>query len=76
MHGVPGIEFAGLHLRPADAFAVNAGIARLQTGNDTTGQQVARRLAGHHADPRAHGRMMPRDATSRNSSSVCRCSAA
>ena len=55
--------------------ALAARGALLQTGNDAAGQQIARGLAGHHADPHVHGRMMPRDATSRKSSSVCRCSA-
>ena len=100
MHGMPGIEVAGLHLRPADAFATHRRVAGLQAGDDATGQQVARGLARHHADALAHcaspncpaalragsparlwrpagghGRMMPREATSRKSRKTCNGSA-
>ncbi len=75
VHGMPRVETTGLHLRPAYAFAADVAIARLQTGNDATGQQIARGLAGHHADPCAHGRMMPRLATSRKSSRIWSCGA-
>ena len=50
VHGHVGLEPFGDHLRAADAGKAQIRTARFQRRDQVRGEQVARRLRGHHAD--------------------------
>src|SRR3546814_9828635 len=70
VHRRPGFKALFRHGRPAYALAVALRIVTVYAPYDACCQQVARRLAGHHADTQAHERAMPRVELVRKSTMV------
>ena len=68
----PGLEALRGHLRPADALRREIRPARTQAAEQQAGEQIARGLAGHHAETRRghrrRQRTMPRLASPRKPS--------